>query len=360
MRIIQLLPTLLPGDAVSNNVLAIADVLTQHGFENDIVTCNDIKRNPQITEKVQQIMPGEYLRQTDADVFIYHMAIGSELTDFVIDADVKKKIMIYHNITPAEFYKNLPLLSADCINGRKQLQKLAEHIDFGIGVSEYNKSELDALSYKKTASIPLIMDLEDYTNTKPSRTVMDKYTDDGFVNILFVGRIAPNKKHEDVIASFHVYNRYINPKSRLFLVGSYNSTENYHYTLKKLVDSNGIKNVIFTGHIPFNEIIAYYRVSHLFLCESEHEGFCVPLVEAMLFDLPILAYHSTAIPYTLGNSGIMFTEKNHKLIAELINAVLTNETLKNEIVAGQRRRLEDFSREKIGRQFMELFEEIIK
>src|SRR5690606_3919553 len=154
---------------------------------------------------------------------------------------------------------------------------------------------------------------------------VERFSKDGYTNLLFVGRIAPNKKQDDIIKIFYYYKKFINPESRLILVGSYIGMERYYSELIKLVNDLDLQDVFFTGHIPFESILAYYQISHLFLCMSEHEGFCVPIVEAMLFDLPIIAYRSSAVPATLGNAGFVVSEKNYKAIAELIHIVLNDQ-----------------------------------
>lgn len=302
-RIVQFTPAISFGDAVSNDIIAMSDVLTSLGYENEIVSIG-------IGDKVKaDITHFPKFKSREDDIFIYHMSIGSEITDYIIKEKVKKKLMVYHNITPKEFFDGFPNFQIACQTGRVELEKLTPYIDFAFADSDYNKSELDALGYKNTVTLPIVFDKQEYLSVTPDEKIMQKYTGDGYTNILFVGRIAPNKKHQDIITSFHFYNKYINPKSRLFLVGSANSMEIYKDALDKYINENEIKNVYFSGHVKFPEIIAYYKIADIFLCESEHEGFCVPLLEAMTFDIPIVAYHSSAIPFTLGNSGVIFKEK---------------------------------------------------
>ncbi|MBZ4670380.1 MAG: hypothetical protein PWQ76_236 [Clostridiales bacterium] len=347
-RIIQLTPCITFGDAVSNDVFAMADVLSSHGFENYIVSIG-------IGEKIKdRVVPFHKFTPKPTDIFIFHMSIGSEMSRYVMDAKVKRKIMVYHNITPEEFYEGFPHVQGACRAGREELKMLAPHIDFSLADSDYNREELDELRYQNTATLPIVFDKSEYLNTKPSKKLLELYGDDDYTNILFVGRIAPNKKQEDVIQSFHLYNKYINPKSRLFLVGSSNALEAYKQALEDYISVNAIKNVYFSGHVSFPDIIAYYTLADVFLCESEHEGFCVPLLEAMTFDIPIIAYNSTAIPYTLGNGGIIFNEKDHRLVAELINLVASDENLRSEIISKQRERLAFFNIENTKKTFAEL------
>ena len=173
------------------------------------------------------------------------------------------------------------------------------------------------------------------------------------VNILFTGRIAPNKKHEDVIRSFYYYKKYFNQNARLIFVGNYNGFEPYYNRLCKYVSKLHLEDVIFTGHIKFNEILSYYNVADVFVCMSEHEGFCVPLVEAMEFEVPIVAYDSTAISDTMGNGGILIKEKNAIEVAALINQLCNDEEMRSQIVAEQRERLRIFDYEVIKKKIVD-------
>ena len=206
--------------------------------------------------------------------------------------------------------------------------------------------------------LPILIPFSDYD--KPAnREVIDRYKDDGYTNILFTGRIAPNKKQEDVILSYYYYKKYYNPKARLFLVGNYEGMESYYDRLLAFADKLGAEDIVFTGHVGFDEILSYYKLADIFLCESEHEGFCVPIVEAMYFNIPIIAYDAAAVGETMGQGGILVKEKNHLEIAGLIDRVNTDAALKKQIIENQKVRLGDFSHDKIEEQFKTLLLEFI-
>ena len=201
---------------------------------------------------------------------------------------------------------------------------------------------------------PILIKFDDYKQA-PDKALMKKYSD-GKKNLIFVGRIAPNKKQENVIRAFYQYRR-LNPDSRLILVGSYNGMENYYQRLVKYAAALGIADdVIFTGHIKFSEILAWYTIADAFVCMSEHEGFCVPLAEAMFFDVPIIAYDTSAISDTLGRSGVLLDDNDPVFAARVIDRVLSDNELREHILSGQRRRLEDFSYNRIR----DIFEKQIK
>ena len=267
--------------------------------------------------------------------------------------------MVYHNITTPDFFEEYNQKSAGyCQRGLQQVQALNDTFDMVLAVSEFNKQNLIDMGYKcKINILPILIPFDDYKKQADS-VLLAKYDDD-YTNIIFLGRIVPNKKQQDVIAAFASYQKNYNPKSRLFLVGNPNDFEKYNEQLKIYTQKIGAKNVIFTGHTRFDEILAYYKLSDLFLCMSEHEGFCVPLVEAMFFNIPIVAYASSAIPGTLNGSGFLLNEKNPDLTAAVMNRILTSEELKTNILKNQQERLSDFSHSKVEELFWKFTEELL-
>jgi len=196
------------------------------------------------------------------------------------------------------------------------------------------------------------MDFSDYEK-KPNDAVMQKYSD-GVKNILFVGRVAPNKRQEDVIRAFYYYTRFFEPNSRLILVGNYNNLEQYYLELKTFARKLRLNNVVFPGHTSFAEILAYYRTADLFLCQSEHEGFCVPLVEAMYFGKPIVAYDSSAIGETLAEAGVLLKEKDPALTAAVMDQVIRDPQLQQVIRQHQQKNLQRFRHEVVADGYMKI------
>lgn len=201
---------------------------------------------------------------------------------------------------------------------------------------------------QKIDILPILIPFDDYKK-QPNREIIRKYGEDGVVNLLFTGRVAPNKKHEDIIRAFYYYKKYKNPKSRLFLIGGFDKKDRYFQKLQQYIEKLGLgaEDVIFPGHIKFDEILAYYHIADVFLCMSEHEGFCVPLVEAMYFGIPILAYASTAIPDTLGKGGLLLDKKDPIYAAEIIHRLVIDKELVFYLREEQKKRLEDFSYKRI-------------
>ena len=347
MRVFQLLKDLGYGDAISGDALAIDRLLRQHGVESAIYAkyFKD-KRLPKDIRRAS-MLPDEL--RTD-DLVLYHLSIGTEMSEWFGSFPCRKGL-VYHNITPPEYFESYhPGIAEETRYGRNTLHLLAGKVDFVLADSEYNARELCALGYRNVTVLPILLDDEAY-RCEPDQKTLQRYSD-GKKNILFVGRLAPNKRQEDVILAFDYYQKSIDDHCRLLLVGSGRVTA-YAQALHALVQRLGTKDVVFTGHTSFTEMLACYHAADLFLCMSEHEGFCVPLLECMLLGVPILAYNSTAIPGTLGESGIIFNEKRFDLVGALMGQILTSPTIKEQILQGQYRRLHAYQKKDIETSLFE-------
>ena len=192
--------------------------------------------------------------------------------------------------------------------GREELASLRPEVDLSLADSEYNRLELEELGFRNTHVFPLFIDFAKYD--KPaSRFARDFFRDDR-TNILFVGRIAPNKRIENLVKTVFYYKKYISPLVRLIVVGKTNTFPGYFQSVARMADEFYLKpeEVRFIGHVPDEEMFALYRAADVFLSLSEHEGFCLPLVESMIFDLPVVALAATAVPYTLGEAGVLLRD----------------------------------------------------
>ena len=206
--------------------------------------------------------------------------------------------------------------------------------------------------------VPILIPFEDYDKQPDAELVKQLQT--GGKNIIFTGRIVPNKRQEDIIAAFYYYQKYYDDTARLHLVGNYVGFENYYQKLQDYVKRLGVRNVNFSGHVSFAQILAYYKASHLFLCMSDHEGFCVPLVEAMKFGIPIVAKDTTAIPETLGNAGILINDNSPQMLAGLINRILNDDGLKNQLICCGKERLQYFEHDKISIRWLNVLSHFLE
>mgnify|MGYP001432924083 CR=1 FL=1 len=287
---------------------------------------------------------------TQGDLTIFHFALPSAMTAAFVRLP-GGRVLLYHNITPAAFFAPYdPELFRLASLARTELATLVGRVDLALGVSEYNRQELDGLGFAATGVIPLAVDLARITQAPP-RPALSALLDDEFVNFLFVGRIAPNKKIEDHIRLAEHYKRYVDAYYRFIFVGRYDAVPRYYATIRALMTDYQLlhERFIFTGPVSDAELATYYRHAAVYVSLSEHEGFCAPLLEAMATDVPVLAYAASAVPETLGGAGVQFAPKDLEYAAELAGALAFDDDLRRQVVAGQRRRLADFDDARIAR-----------
>ena len=357
MRLFQVLTTLSFGDAVSNDALAIMDLMNKNGYKiNTYAEHIDTRlaSNPGVKEinALPKLQPD--------DIMIYHLSTGTDLNRKIKEFG-GRKLLIYHNITPPKYFAKYSGLTARlCSKGRAEAEGLNSTFEGVLCVSDYNRRDLESMGYKCDMAIrPILIPFEDYKKT-PDPDVISKYSD-GVKNIVFVGRITPNKRQEDLISLLSCYKKMYDDKIRLIIVGNPKGLENYDKRLKDYATVLGLdKDVVFTGQVSFPAILAYYKVADAFVSMSEHEGFCVPLVEAMCFNKPILAAANAAVPDTLGGSGVLIDNTDLKKAAFKLHEVLHDDKLREEIIEGQNKRLQDFSYEKVSALYLEQIQRFIK
>lgn len=349
-RYVQILPTAAFGDAIGNDAIAIYHLLQGNGYSTEIYAQNIDPRY-----QLKQIKPISELEQLcEKDVILYHGSTGTEL-NYRLQDYPGVKILIYHNITPAYFFENYSEQLYNLTNdGYEGIKYLSKHVDYCIADSAFNAKELKEMGYQCQIEVcPILIPFHDYASQ--SSGMEEELRKDNWTNILFVGRIAPNKKQEDIIKAFYCYQRKYKPKSRLFLVGNSSGMEKYDARLRKYSDLLGIQDkVIFTGHVSFSDILAYYKSADIFVCMSEHEGFCVPLVEAMMFEKPIIAYDAGAVSETMGNGGLLLEEKDPELTARVMHQLVQDKDLQRKILSEQKKQLDRYKNENVGRLFLHI------
>lgn len=330
----QFLPNLEYGDAISNHAIWIRDQLRRWGYKSDIyVRYIDYRVGGECYGFTPEALHG-------SDAAIYHHSIGTEITPHLLEFH-GPKCLIYHNITPAEFFLPYrPEFATILAQGREDLHRLAGEFPISCGDSAFNASELAEAGFPQPGVLPLAINPAKWA-ILPDPQLMGTLQD-GRTNLLFVGRFAPNKKQDELIIVFSHYLA-LDPTARLILVGKPEEGDPYVAHIRDLISSLGLEeSVIITGSIPDAQLAAYYRTAHLFWSMSEHEGFCVPLIEAMWFDVPVLAFKSSAVPETLGDAALLFSAKADLMaLAALARVVVTDSSLRETMNRGQRdRRLE--------------------
>lgn len=352
-RVAILTPTLISADAVSNDVLVMQRVLSQRGHEVALFADNSNVTGVQKPEAARS-----FLRKPE-DVVIYHHSIGWDRGIEVLKTTSCRKIIKYHNITPPEFFEGISQEhEALCRHGRSQLKELvACKPDLYLAASAFNKADLlDAGSEAhKTFVVPPFNQADKLQAGEADLELVDKYNDGG-INLVTVGGVRPNKGHVALIEAFATYYYHFNGQARLFIVGAENPAfAGYTAMLRNLIDSWAIDSrVVFTGQVSDETLKAYYLLAHALLMTSEHEGFCVPLVEAMALKVPIVAYASTAIPETAEDAALIWNERDPYLMAQSIDCLLTSEDTRMALASrGYERYEQSFSNPVIGRLFLE-------
>lgn len=325
----QVLATLGYGDAIGHEVLGIQQVLRAAGFESDIFVDTADPRLEDLTRDFRELVD---ISHPD-NILIHHFSIGSKASRIAY-ALPDRMVLVYHNITPPEYFVDVhKLLVRLCYHGRRELGAYVSRCDLALGDSEFNRLELAALGFPSTGVLPVVPDFS-RLDGPPNGLVADAF-DDEWTNIVFVGRVIPNKRVENLIRFFAAYKTRFNARSRLLIVGSSGGFERYLVLLHDLVARLRLPDVHFAGQISNEELIAYYDVADVFLCASEHEGFCVPLTEAFYKRIPVLAWARTAVPATMDGAGILYDSADPEDVAALIDLVVSDVALQERILAGQ-------------------------
>jgi glycosyltransferase involved in cell wall biosynthesis len=349
MIINQWVPAAHRGDAIGDSARTVRDMLRAQGHTSDVfaLTIDDELRG--------DVLPFADAAAERGDVTIFHFALPSPMTEAF--ARLRgARVLQYHNITPAHFFAPYaPGLFRLAALGRRELQSLAGRVDLALGDSEFNRRELEDLGFTRSGVFPIAVDTARITGAPP-RPALEQILGDGLINILFVGRIVPNKRIEDHIRLAEVYKRYVDSYYRFVFVGRYDGVPSYYAQVRALVAEFKMlpDRFWFTGPVPNEDLGAFYRWADAYVSLSEHEGFCVPLVEAMAADVPILAYAAGAVPETLGGAGLLFAPKDLEVAAEMLGLLVYDRPLRQRVVAGQRRRLADFSPARIEARLTEL------
>ncbi|HEX2699884.1 MAG TPA: glycosyltransferase [Acidimicrobiales bacterium] len=349
----QFLPTFASRDAIGTHALHARRILRGMGLESEIYA-EGIPRpgrrhaHPYRTYG-RRPSPGRTW-------LLYQLSTGSAVADF-LRARPEPKLVNYHNVTTAALFAPWePHVAVECTEGRRQLRDMAGEVDLGIAVSAYNEAELREAGYKETAVAPVLVDL-DSADVDPDPEVLarlERARRGGGATWLFVGRVAPHKCQHDVVRALAVYRRLYDPDARLHLVGGAGSGA-YVSMLERYVASLGLAGAVtLPGSVPAASLRAYFRSADVFVCLSEHEGFCVPIIEAMRLSVPVVAFASTAVPETAAGAGVLLEAKDAVTVAAAVWRVLGDSRLRADLVAAGTRRAADFSLANSSRRFTEV------
>ncbi len=341
MIVHQFTPTLEPG-AVGAHTLVARDVLRAAGHTSEIFAS---EIDPVWADQGAHLLRDARGR---ADVIMYQMAIGSVVADAVLARD-EPIVVNHHNLTPMRYIAGWQPVAAHGVAwGRGQLRELAARARLGVAVSSYNEHDLIEAGFPRTTVVPVLLDLRTLDvepGPKPARTAA--------VTWLFVGRLAPNKAQHDIVKAFAAYRRFHHAEAHLHLVGG-GREEEYAHTLQRFIHALGLDDAVtLAGGVSSSELAACYRAADVFVVCSEHEGFCVPLLEAMHHRVPIVAFAAAAVPETLGEAGLLFDIKDPCTIAAAVERVVDDAVLRRQLVDAGTRRVRDFDVSRTGPAFVE-------
>nr|QOL00462.1 GDP-mannose:cellobiosyl-diphosphopolyprenol alpha-mannosyltransferase [uncultured organism] len=329
-RIDQFVQTLEFGDAISDYALHVRHRLHELGYASDIVAEG---MGPLVADEAIEFAPGAFA-QTDA--LIYHHSIASKATRAIVGFP-GPKTLVYHNITPAKFFEPyVPAFAELLAGGRAATGPLLAHFDRLVADSDFNADELRELTTKPVRTIPVVVDFRRF-DCLPDPGVLAARAE--VVSVLFVGRVSPSKGIARLIDAFEAY-LCANPSAHLTIVGRYDPADRYYQELEMTLLMRRMERAVtFAGLVDEAQLTAYYASADIFVSLSEHEGFCVPLVEAMFFDVPILALGATAVPETLGEAGVMIDARTPiEEIGALMRLLGEDPELRAQVIAAQRRR----------------------
>jgi glycosyltransferase involved in cell wall biosynthesis len=346
MEIHQFATSLSYGDAISDEMLEIQKVLRERGYNSEIFIRF---YEPRMAGYIKDFK--EYTQYSAKDnVVIFHFSIGSPVSKMFFRIP-DRKIMIYHNITPYEYFLDVHrILSRECYKGRLEIRLFVDKVDLALGDSEFNRKELERFGYPNTGVLPLLMNLPKFDH--PGDPVVRKIYDSGKWTILFVGRVIPNKKFEDVIKIFYFYKKHFNPNSQLILAGDYRGMERYFAALQRLVDELDLTDVHLTGHVEFTELISYFKLADVYLSMSEHEGFGVPLLESYYNQIPVVALAAGAVEETMNGGGVILRKKDFFQTAALLHQLQKDEDFRGKIISSQNEALKKYERQNISEILM--------
>lgn len=349
MRVIQMVSNLNFGDAIGNEIADIDSTLHDAGFDTQIIT---VSYHEKYADRVNHITLSDV---NDDDLLIFHKAAGDHLSRPFIKSK-GKKILLYHNITPARYFFFYDLLmSLNLVRGRRQLKKCAAAADVVWADSDFNMDEIAHLRKKPQTLTVLPILLSENERSETDTALFEKLKGRKGTKLLFVGRIAPNKCIEDLLRLLSCYRSEYDSDAVLYIVGSGEGTEKYFAKLKGLAAHLGLsdEDAVFTGKVSDEEKNAYFAAADCFVCMSEHEGFCVPILEAMRMDKPVLAYcGDTAVGDTLGNNGLLFYNKDYPVIAQKLDRLMKDESERERVTALQRESRVRFSPERIKQMLL--------
>ncbi|HUY21250.1 MAG TPA: glycosyltransferase family 4 protein [Acidimicrobiales bacterium] len=356
-RIDQVVPSFSGRDAIGVHMTHVRDLLRARGFESDIWcegTFPDVRSQCRLlTELPARPRPGTW--------WLYHLSSGSPVAD-LIRRRPEPTMLDYHNITPGELFGPwVPWAVEEAASGRKQLDDMIGATFFAFADSIYNEAELRDRGCTRTRVVPPMFDARALESGADRDTLAARREEraEGGADWLFVGRVTPSKAQHDLIKALACYRRFHDPRARLHLVGSWMG-DDYPRALRRFASGLGLGAAVhLTGPVPEPALAAYYATADVFVCASEHEGFCVPVVEAMHLGVPVVALAATAVTETAADAALLLDDKSPMALSTAVHRVLSDATLRGRLVEAGRARAHEFSLDRSRQRWAAAIDEAI-
>ncbi len=352
----QVLPTLSTRDAIGAHALQVQQLLRDEGHRSELLV--EHPPGAELRDRVQALASWEPDGPT---VLVYQASVGSNVASW-LEARPEPLVVNHHNVTPPGFYERWePAVAPGLRTGRYQLADLAARCDLAIPVSDFNARELRALGYERVETAPLLIDLRlagsphAATEARLARAAKSASS-----HWLFVGRVAPNKAQHDLVKALALYRRVYDPDATLALVGG-SAADRYHRALRDYIHELGLDDAVeLAGSVSNDALVAHYRAADVFVCVSRHEGFCVPLLEAMATDTPIVAFAAGAVPETVADAAVLVGTSAPAVVAAAVHRVVTDAQLRDQLVVRGRRRGARFELPRTRARFLEVLEPVLE
>jgi glycosyltransferase involved in cell wall biosynthesis len=346
MEIHQLVSSIAAGDAISNAAFSLQELLRKQGYLSEIFAEHI---QAELADRVKHF--GRYPEvDSTENILIAHYSIAS-MGMVTLPYFKARKILFYHNVTPYKYWVNInPLAAFHCLRGKSDLPKIIPFINYGVAFSNFSLEDLRKAGLSNLARLPLQMKLDQYKI--PADPVTLQYFVGGEKKILVVGRIAPNKKVDEAVRVAAMI-----PNARLIVAGSARDASSYYHGIRRTAQKLKVK-VDFVGHISQSELNALYKSADVLLVMSEHEGFCVPILEAFNFGVPVVAFAAGAIPETSNGGALLFDDKKPELVAALVKKVLDDPDLRNQLNAAGNEALRRLLEYPLENEVMKIIREV--
>ncbi len=334
------------GDAITDHALTIQRWLRHTGIPSEIYAAHI---HPAIADRIRPL--ASYRPGRPQRAVIFHHSVGDPAVARVAALPVEL-ILVYHNITPSAFFVGVdPAWAERARQGREQLALLRPRARLAVAVSDYNATELLEAGFASVRVVPLPLDPGRFA-LAPDPALSARFAAGAGPWLLFVGRLAPNKRQEDLVRLL-AYLRRLRPDARLALVGDPWEV-GYDRFLQRAAGDLGLADaLLLTGKVRQAELIACYHGADLFVSMSEHEGFGMPLIESMHLGLPVLAYAAGAVPATVGGAGVVFRHKHYPALAELIDLLLADDAWRARLIVRGHERARVFLSDEVRRAWFE-------